>query len=1237
MTYWVKTYGPGVPNAVAVDENGDIIVVGYIEEAGHNKNGFVIKLDKEGNVKWSKQYGGSKWDEFNDVRITPTGDIIVAGGTTSFGIGEADFWVLRLDSNGNVKWQKTYGGNGWNWAFALDLTENGDIVVVGYTNDLDIGGTHKAQVLRLDGNGNIKWQKTYRGNHSDRANAVAVAPDGDIIVAGYTTSFGAHNKNIWVFRLDARGNIKWQKRYEFKNEEATAVTIAPDGNILITGSITMCLDPDGNVIWSKNIVGKAIIVDSNKDVIVVGNSKIIRLDPNGNVKWKKTCGKTMPIQIYANAVALAPNRDIIVANHGQGQDTNIWIIRIPPDGNLPSFYFCQKLNTKFKNIHVSAHTTNCKTTGRYFGLLLKTKLKATSPKVSMKSININPKVQYYSTFDFKTLKSHIRDSIDISIPNLTEGVASTAEFSVKNDFADSLKLSLDLTHNQIFDLETASLDFPELKKGQKISKTIEITPMHAGVADFGIRVKAIVDGIEFETWRKLPVSIKEYPAKEELLRKIDKMISISSTQFIEGIANEAKIRVHNFLAESLSVFLEFYGNDQVRITPLTINIRGVKKHEEVTRTIKLIPKSRGTFNITIRIKAVVDKITLEKEKTFQIKVTEHPARSQFLKSIKIHSPPLVEGSEGRLKVEVYNTFADSFEVLLRFSENKFIDVNPKSLLLPKLKRNKKGITNAIKIIPKQAGEFKLDVNIEAIADGVILNGRKTLKLKVDEHPAKKELNRCINFSIPKLVEETSTFIKMDIENTIASSLKLTLDLLGNEFFDLERTSMELPVLKKGQKITKTIAVRPKYAGNFDFRVKIKGIADGIEFETEKVIPVEVAERTAQPYATPSTPVAPATPPSPPVTQTPTPSPAGVQLPPDFPSQLAYKYTDVELMGKGGFARVYKAKRKDGKVVAVKIPLSLDENTGRAFLREITNWLHLKHPNIVRLYDVNILPIPFLEMEYCESSLEKLPKPLPVEVASSIVFNIAEGLKYAHSKGIIHRDLKPSNILLKNGTPKISDWGLSKVMTETHSTTLASFTPFYASPEQTSRRFGKPDHRSDIWQLGVIFYQLVTGRLPFEGDDLIEVVSRIATDEPVPPGELNPEAKDVEHIILTCLRKDMEERYQSVAELQFEMATYLGVRYKRELKRSITVNDASRAAFYAGKLMLMFLKMGNLKEAYKYASDLKFYARGELTKDVESLAEQIKLRLEEGLSFAGEELLAKAEVIAHKVSLGFEEV
>ena len=904
MSYWAKTYGPGVAKAVALDKNGDIIVVG--ERGG---DAFVARLDRDGNVKWQKTYGGSDDDEAYAVALASNGDVIVAGYTDSFGAGGKDTWVLRLDSEGNVKWQKTYGGKYWDEAHAVALAPNGDVIVAGWTRSFG-AGKRDVWVLRLDANGNVKWQKTYGGSDWDVANAVAIAPNGDVIVAGYTDSFGAGGRDAWVLRLDGEGNVKWQKTYGGSDwDEADAVALAPNGDVIVAG-------------WTDSFgAGKS-------DVWV------LRLDENGNVKWQKTYGGSDWDE--ANAVALAPNGDIIVAGyygatrrHGSGD--NAWVLRLPPDGNLPGCDFCNESNAKVINTNAEIHNTNCE---------------------------------------------------------VLSGVRK-------------------------YEVEVVEGGFLFKKKRKEKRKEWRTERVSLKVEDSNAYIRAITPSIQTQCY-----------AKSEEERRIER---------------------------------------------------------------------------------------------------------QLLSAITISLPALTEGIEAPLKLTLTNNLADS--------------------------------------------------------------------------------------------------------------LKATLDLLGNEFFELEETKVEFPELKRRKKVTKTITVTPKYAGAFDLRIGIKAIVNGLEIEAEKVIPVEVAERTATPaYATPQTPVTPATPQTPAYTPTPsTPAPAASELPPGFPPQLAYKYTEIEPIGRGGFARVFKAKRKDGKVVAVKIPLSLDENTGKAFLREISHWLQLKHPNIVRLYDANILPIPFLEMEYCEGSLEKLPKPLPVEVASYIVFNIAEGLKYAHSKGIIHRDLKPSNVLLKEGIPKISDWGLSKAMTETHSTTMASFTPFYASPEQTSRRFGKPDHRSDIWQLGVLFYQLVTGKLPFEGDDLIEVVSRIATDEPVPPGELNPEAKEIEHVILTCLQKNPDDRYQSVAELQLELATYLGLRYKKELKRSITVNDTPRAAFYAGKLMLMFLKMGNMKEAYKYASDLKFYASGELSRDVEELAEGIKVRLEEGLSFAGEELLAKAEIIAHKVSLGFEKL
>ncbi|WP_460127490.1 protein kinase domain-containing protein [Thermococcus prieurii] len=345
--------------------------------------------------------------------------------------------------------------------------------------------------------------------------------------------------------------------------------------------------------------------------------------------------------------------------------------------------------------------------------------------------------------------------------------------------------------------------------------------------------------------------------------------------------------------------------------------------------------------------------------------------------------------------------------------------------------------------------------------------------------------------------------------------------------------------------------------------------------------------------------------------------------------LLSRYSDVEKIGEGGFAAVYRARRKDGTVVALKVPKNIDEETGRAFIREVSNWLHLRHPNIVRLYEANVVPVPYIEMEYCEGSLEREKKPTGVEKAAWFIFNTAEGLKYAHSKKIIHRDLKPSNILLKNGVPKISDWGLSKFIGEEKAKTMV-FTPYYASPEQIApETFGDVDERSDIWQLGVIFYELVTGRRPFEGNSLSSLAQAITTKEPVKPGEINPEAKEVEPIILKMLAKRKEERYRSAEELQRDLAKVLGIKYQRALEKSVSAKDFSKSAFYAGELALMHLKLGNYKDALKYLRDLKVYSRsGEL----DGLISQVELAMDEGIKL-GEDFLNRAEVVIHDAKMG----
>jgi parallel beta-helix repeat protein len=262
----------------------------------------------------------------------------------------------------------------------------------------------------------------------------------------------------------------------------------------------------------------------------------------------------------------------------------------------------------------------------------------------------------------------------------------------------------------------------------------------------------------------------------------------------------------------------------------------------------------------------------------------------------------------------------------------------------------------------------------------------------------------------------------------------------------------------------------------------------------------------------------------------------------FPTELESKYTEIKYIGRGGIAWVFSARRKsDALMVAVKIPISFDEMTGKSFLNEIAAWETLRHPNIVKVTAVNILPVLFVEMEYMPDALEVIEKPIPVWKAVHLIRGIADGLKYAHEQGFIHRDIKPHNILLdKDFVPKITDWGMSKVLAnEVKKSSIAGFSLSYAAPEQVSpSEFGRTDERTDIYQLGVVFYELVTGSVPFGGESIVEVGNAILRVQPIPPSEFNSDAAVVEKIILKCLEKDPAKRFQSSAELLDALDRYL---------------------------------------------------------------------------------------------------
>ena len=252
----------------------------------------------------------------------------------------------------------------------------------------------------------------------------------------------------------------------------------------------------------------------------------------------------------------------------------------------------------------------------------------------------------------------------------------------------------------------------------------------------------------------------------------------------------------------------------------------------------------------------------------------------------------------------------------------------------------------------------------------------------------------------------------------------------------------------------------------------------------------------------------------------------------LPPALERKYPDAEYIAEGGVSRVFRAwDEREGRDVAVKVPIRFDEVTGTQFTKELHVWEGLHHKNIVEIYAANIFPVPYIEMEYVKSALAAMQFPLETNQAVEIVKGVAEGLRYAHEQGIVHRDIKPGNIMITpDGIPKISDWGLSKAE-GTKQSGLIGFSLEYAAPEQLAPNlYGEPGPWTDIYQLGVLFYEMLAGNVPFRGGGMGEVTHAILHDEPLPLTLEGPDAALIKEIILKCLAKKPQDRYGSVSLL-----------------------------------------------------------------------------------------------------------
>jgi predicted secreted protein len=387
---WNKTYGGPYSDgvwAVQPTKDGNYILAGFTGLYGQRSDLWLLKVDKSGNELWSKVLGGAGEDIGYAVQESQDGGFILAGSTDSYGIGKERFWLLKVDANGSILWDRVFGGfvsSSGDGAWSTIETSDSGVAAVGYTQSLG-AGEKDLWLIKADSAGNKIWDHVFGGSKDDVGMSLVQTHDQGYVITGRTKSFGSGGDDIWLLKVDARGKEQWNETFGGQNDDVGLQVLELEDGYVITGrtesfgakkAFLLKVGLRGQKVWERtygeNTAGISVQSAPDQGFIIAGRSDttkrgrealIIKTDSDGNKEWMMTLGG--PDDDIATYVAISGTNYVLagITNSFGAGNEDAWLTMLGnsnPGGPLASRFEVPE-DLKFASLNKSIRESLPKT------------------------------------------------------------------------------------------------------------------------------------------------------------------------------------------------------------------------------------------------------------------------------------------------------------------------------------------------------------------------------------------------------------------------------------------------------------------------------------------------------------------------------------------------------------------------------------------------------------------------------------------------------------------------------------------------------------------------------------------------------------------------------------------------------------------------------------------------------------------------------------------------------------